>query len=112
MHHRFKAVVESLISNSTIRFCSGVIEIPTLISFKNLTNITLLGQPESVLRCNESNAGLEFLRVNGLTIENLQIKQCGAEHDSTTHNETASNNFETVRLSSALYAVRPHKLNY
>ncbi|XP_064402257.1 uncharacterized protein LOC135348049 [Halichondria panicea] len=109
----FKAVVERLVSNSTIRFCSGVIQISTLISFKNLTNITLLGQPESVLRCNDSNAGLEFVRVNGLTIENLQIEQCSAEHDSTTytHNETSSNHFETTRLSSALYAVNCSNLH-
>ena len=92
---------ESVVSNSTrIAFQGSVLNLTTTLVFENLTDITLAGQG-SAISCTSLVAGLTFRFVQNLTITNLTFKNCGAIHDSTSINITASNT--TTRFKSAIH---------
>ena len=57
------------------------------------------GSDNTVITCN-SNAGLAFINMNGITIANLTLKNCGAWRNSTTQNGT--NNY-TLKFQCGIY---------
>ena len=71
------------------------------IEFRSYTHLTISGSEKTTLHCNESNAGLAFVRVKNLTIRSITIDQCGALRESTSVDPQKPN--ETERLSVAVY---------
>ena len=70
------------------------------IEFRSFTHLTINGSGNT-LHCNESNAGLAFVRVKNLTISSITIDQCGALRESTSVDPQMPN--ETKQLSVAVY---------
>ena len=83
-----------LTNNSALTFCDQNATLSVMIPFQKVSNLLLQGYSElgTVLYCpSGKQSGLKFSDVDNLTIINLKIIGCGAEHESTTLDTVAGN---------------------
>ena len=92
-------------SSIDVFFMSGIHTMKESHTIGNLQNVqfsgSLIGAP-SAIKCStdfDDNSGITFVRVKNLTIEHLNIIDCGMKHTSTS----TSTNGDFITHSSALY---------
>ena len=69
-----------------IEILGDVLNLTRAVNFTDYSNLTISGSGSSTtLHCNESDAGLAFVRVVNLSIFSLTVQNCGAPRPSTTH---------------------------
>ena len=69
-----------------IELLGDVLNLTRAVNFTDYSNLTISGSGSSTtLHCNESDAGLAFVRVVNLSIFSLTVQNCGAPRPSTTH---------------------------
>ena len=73
-----------------IEILGDVLNLTRAVDFTDYSNLTICGSgTNNTLYCNESEAGLEFVRVTNLTMYSLTVKNCGTPRPSTsTQNHT------------------------
>ena len=69
------------------------------IEFRSYSHFTINGSGNTTLHCNESNAGLAFVKVKNLTISSITIDQCGALRESTSVDPQRPNKTEPVSVA-------------
>ena len=68
-----------------IEILGDVLNLTRAVNFTGYSNLTISGSGSSTtLQCNESDAGLAFVRVVNLSICSLTVENCGASRPSTT----------------------------
>ena len=74
--------LENLNSNTILRFIPGVhvLQIPSINS--GFENVSLIGDSHNTIISCEEGAGLAFVDVTGLTIENITVHQCGISEEN------------------------------
>ena len=83
-------------------FMSGIHTLTASHTFTNLQNIRFSGNRDSpsIIKCNiDANSGIKFVQVKNLTIEHLNIIDCGMKHTSTS----TSKDGDFITHLSALY---------
>lgn len=76
-------------NNTTISLSNGTIELSTFnTALSDLSHFTIEGRglTATTVQCNDTKAGLSFVRMTSLTIANLTITNCGMLQNSTTWN--------------------------
>ena len=69
-----------------IEILGDVLNLTRAVNFTDYSNLTISGSgSNTTLHCNESDAGLAFVRVVNLSIYSLTVQNCGALRPSTTH---------------------------
>ena len=89
LNYAFKGVNHNY---TTIYLASGLIELSTSnITISDYSNFTIVGRGiiATTIQCNDSRAGLYFVRMTNLTMANLTITNCGMIQNSTTWNDSS-----------------------
>ena len=76
-------------NETTIHLSSGLIELSiSNTTLTDLSNFTIVGTgiAATTIQCNDTKAGLFFVRITDLTMANLTITNCGMLQNSTTWN--------------------------
>ena len=66
-------------SNSEVRFYAIELFLARAIEFVDVYNVSVIGYNNTVLVCNNTQAGLLFRGVQNLVIENIEVHNCGLE---------------------------------
>ena len=97
--------LKSIASSSIqVTVCGPEINLTQSLLFEDYTDLTLTGMDNksgAKIQCNTSGSGLSFVRVRGLSIEHLNIKNCGAQGNTAMVDSQTGNN--SVTYNSALY---------
>ncbi len=87
--------------NVTIRLCSPSISLQSLVLIKDIETVSISSELYSpVITCNGRDGGFQFQNVNEIGMKNFKIRNCGAEHNSTSmFNNTDTN----IVFKSSIY---------
>ncbi|XP_064395419.1 uncharacterized protein LOC135342585 [Halichondria panicea] len=85
-----------------VKLSNGTFYLNSLVNatLSHVRNLTIIGGGSSVVECNRT--GLTFLNSTGIYLENVSFKFCGALHNSTSRNISASG-LSYVEIYTALY---------
>ena len=72
--------------SAIIKIFGQQINLTRVLNFTNFTDLSITGAEYNVeIFCNTSYSGLSFINVTGLSLNYIQLTNCGAEHKSTHH---------------------------
>ena len=96
---KLRAVAEHSV---VIDICDPQINLTTSLNFTDFIELTIKGEENSTnIVCNTSNIGLSFINVIGLTLDHIQLTDCGAIHSCSICGQHTQQN--KVLEISALY---------
>ena len=78
--------------NTTVQLSSGIIKLSTSNTMlSGLSNFAIVGRglTATTIQCNDTKAGLSFIRMTNLTMADLTITNCGMLQNSTTWNNSS-----------------------
>ena len=82
-------VGKNLLSNFLL-IVDGPVQLNIFLSFKNLSNLTIVGKNEGTVLCSNQNAGVTFYNVVRLTVKSLVFRHCGLLSKSTGTNSSSN----------------------
>ena len=94
-----------------IEICEPGTNLTKALKFTNFTNISIRGEEGmnlTSIHCNTSSSGLSFYNVIGLTLNFIQLSNCGAEGNSTTYDPHTQ---KGLIITSALYILNCTDVN-
>ena len=93
-------------SNSMLLFQTGYHHLNTVMTIKNVTNVTLTGEGQSIIKCT-SYVSIFILNVTNFTLENIMFENCSANYSNYLHTgfryHAASTNKPSGNASILLY---------
>ena len=98
---------EEMKQDFTLKICSDSVKLVQLFHVQNLDSVRLTGEANatSLLVCSGNSSGLKFTNISYLEIKNVEIKFCGALHNSTSLKEIDSNLSLKTLFRSSIYIV-------
>ena len=96
VHSLLKSVANESV---VIEICGPQINLTRALDFTNFTNLSITGdRNKTKIVCNTSYSGLSFINITGLSLNYIQLINCGAKQNSTMYDP--STNKMIIELSA------------